>query len=47
MTAYLILPAAIGPGIYSASSRNEYKKKILFLGSRARPASEVDLVVNL
>jgi hypothetical protein len=23
---YLILPAALGPGIYSASNRNDYKK---------------------
>jgi hypothetical protein len=25
---YLILPAALGPGIYSASNRNEYQKQI-------------------
>jgi hypothetical protein len=24
---YLILPAALGPGLYSASNRNEYQKK--------------------
>jgi hypothetical protein len=24
---YLILPASLGPGIYSASNRNEYKKQ--------------------
>jgi hypothetical protein len=24
---YLILPAALGPGIYSASNRNEYRKQ--------------------
>jgi hypothetical protein len=24
---YLILPAALDPGIYSASSRNEYQKQ--------------------
>jgi hypothetical protein len=24
---YLILPAAVGPGDYSASSRNEYQKQ--------------------
>jgi hypothetical protein len=29
---YLILPAALGPGVYSASNI-----KIIFLGSRARP----------
>jgi hypothetical protein len=25
---YLILPAALGPGVYSASNRNEYRKYI-------------------
>jgi hypothetical protein len=24
---YLILPAVLGPGVYSASNRNEYQKK--------------------
>jgi hypothetical protein len=24
---YLILPAALGPGVYSASKRNEYQKQ--------------------
>jgi hypothetical protein len=24
---YLIVPAAIGPGVYSASNRNEYQKQ--------------------
>jgi hypothetical protein len=24
---YIILPAALGPGIYSASNRNEYQKQ--------------------
>jgi hypothetical protein len=37
---FLILPAALGPGVYSASNRNEYwkhkKKKIMFLGSEVR-----------
>jgi hypothetical protein len=40
---YLILSAALGPGVYSASNRNKYQKqKFFFLGSRARPASEAD-----
>jgi hypothetical protein len=26
-TVYLILPAALGPGIYTASNRNKYQKK--------------------
>jgi hypothetical protein len=30
---YLILPAGLGPGVYSASNRNEYQKqKKMFLG---------------
>jgi hypothetical protein len=24
---YLILPATVGPGVYSASNRNEYQEK--------------------
>jgi hypothetical protein len=33
---YLILPTALGPGVYSASNRNEYQKHkiIMFLGSK-------------
>jgi hypothetical protein len=34
---YLILAAALGPGVYSASNINEYQKQKMFLGSRARP----------
>jgi hypothetical protein len=35
---YLILLAALDPGVYSPSNRNEYqKKKIMFLRSRERP----------
>jgi hypothetical protein len=26
-TIYLILPTVLGPGVYSASNRNEYKKQ--------------------
>jgi hypothetical protein len=26
-SVYLILPVALGPGVYSASSRNEYQKQ--------------------
>jgi hypothetical protein len=33
---YLILPAALGPGVYSTSNRNEYQRqKKMFLDSRA------------
>jgi hypothetical protein len=40
----LILPAALGPGVYSASNRNEYQEliKYFFLGSKARPARKAD-----
>jgi hypothetical protein len=27
LSIYLILPAALGPGIYSAPNRNEYQKQ--------------------
>jgi hypothetical protein len=41
---YLILPAALGPGVFSTSNRNEYQKqkKIMFLGSRARTVRRAD-----
>jgi hypothetical protein len=40
---YLILPASLSPGIYSASKRNEYQKqKNNVLGSRARPVRGAD-----
>jgi hypothetical protein len=42
---YLILPAALDPGVYSASNINEYQKqKIMCLASKARP---VRRAVNL
>jgi hypothetical protein len=40
---YLILPAALGPGVQSASNRNEYQKqKNMFLESGERPVRKVD-----
>jgi hypothetical protein len=36
----MILPAALGPGVYSAPNRNEYRKhlkKVMFPGSKVRP----------
>jgi hypothetical protein len=40
---YLFLPAAIGPGVHSASMRNKYQKqKIMFLGSRSWPVRRAD-----
>jgi hypothetical protein len=40
---YQILPAALGPGVYLASNRNEYKKqKQKFLGTRAQLELKAD-----
>jgi hypothetical protein len=39
---YLILPAALGPGIYSASNRNEYRTVIV--GRKGPPAREADIL---
>jgi hypothetical protein len=46
---YLILPATRGPGVYSASNRNEYQKqkKIMFLGSRARLVHKADNLIAI
>jgi hypothetical protein len=42
-TIYLILPAALGPGVYSAYNRNVYRKqKNMFPGSRSWPAGKYD-----
>jgi hypothetical protein len=38
---YLILKAALGPEVYSASNKNKYQKQAkMFLGSKARPVRE-------
>jgi hypothetical protein len=39
---YLIPPAALGPGVYSASNKNEYQKQGKISGNRARPARKAD-----
>jgi hypothetical protein len=40
---YKILPAALGPAVYSASNRNEYQKlKKIFRESRAPPVRRAD-----
>jgi hypothetical protein len=42
-SVYLILPAALGPGVYPASNRNEYQKqKNNIWESRARPVRRAD-----
>jgi hypothetical protein len=39
----IILPAALGPGVYSASNRNEYRKqKSNVSGSRVRPMRRIN-----
>jgi hypothetical protein len=38
----LILPAALGPEVYSASNRNEYQELNNFLGSKPWPARKAD-----
>jgi hypothetical protein len=37
---YVILLPTLGPGVYSASKKYEYQKKVL--GSRARPVRRVE-----
>jgi hypothetical protein len=46
---YLILPAALGPGVYSASNRNlsTRNRKIMFLGSRARSVRRADNLTTI
>jgi hypothetical protein len=40
---YLVLPAALGPGVHSASNRNEYQtQKNNVCGSRARQVRWAD-----
>jgi hypothetical protein len=42
---YLIHPAALGPGVHSASNENEYQK--MFVESRARPAFKGDTLTAI
>jgi hypothetical protein len=48
-TPYLILPAALGPGVYSASNRNEYQKHkiIMFLRSKVRRVRRADNLIAI
>jgi hypothetical protein len=39
---YLILPAALGLGVYSASNINITSIQIMFLGSKTRPVRRAD-----
>jgi hypothetical protein len=47
---YLILPAALGPGVYSASNRNDCTrniKVIMFLGSKMGPVRKADNITAI
>jgi hypothetical protein len=45
---YLILPAALDPGVYSASNRNEYQKqKNNISESRARPVRKTGNLISI
>jgi hypothetical protein len=46
---YIILPAALGAGVYSASNRNEYQKhkKIMILGSKVRRVRRADNLTTI
>jgi hypothetical protein len=47
-STYLILPAAIGPGIYSASNEMSIRSiQITFLGNRARPVRKADILTTI
>jgi hypothetical protein len=44
-SVYLILQAALGLEVYSASNRNEHRiRKIIFLASRERPVRRADIL---
>jgi hypothetical protein len=45
---YLILPATLGPGIYSTSNRMSTRsRKIRFLGSRTRTVRRTDNLTTI
>jgi hypothetical protein len=45
---YLILPAALGPGVYTASNRNEYQKhKKMFLDSKVLRVRRADNLTTI
>jgi hypothetical protein len=51
-TIYLILLAALGPGVYSATNRNEYQKHkkknmYIFLGSKVRRVHRADTLTTI
>jgi hypothetical protein len=46
---YLILPAALGPGVHSASNRqmSTRRRKIMFLGNIVRPVRRADKLIAI
>jgi hypothetical protein len=44
---YLILPAALGSGVYSASNRMSTRNIKMILGSKARPVRRADRLDNV
>jgi hypothetical protein len=45
---YLILPAALGPGVHPPSNRNEYQnRKTVFLRIRAWPVRRADNIIAI
>jgi hypothetical protein len=49
LSIYLILPAALGPGVYSASNKNEYQKhkNIFFWEVKQLPVRRADNVTAI
>jgi hypothetical protein len=41
---YLILQATLGPGVYSASNRNEYQKQKTLLPSVSQPSRQCGIL---
>jgi hypothetical protein len=44
---YLILPAALGPEVHSASNSKYQKQKKMFLGSRVRPVRKAENLTTI
>jgi hypothetical protein len=48
LSVYLILPAALGPGVYAATNRNEYQKqKNVSLRSRSQRVRKADNLIAI
>jgi hypothetical protein len=47
LSMHQILLTALGPGVYSASDRNEYRKHKEFFRSAVRPARTADSLIAI